>query len=66
MVMQEPKSLEDASAFRFCGLVLDARRRLLLDGERPLPLSGRALDILRVLLEHPGELVGKQTLMARV
>nr|WP_288479863.1 winged helix-turn-helix domain-containing protein [uncultured Pseudomonas sp.] len=66
MVMQEPKSLEDASAFRFCGLVLDARRRLLLDGERTLPLSGRALDILRVLLEHPGELVGKQTLMARV
>nr|WP_295515786.1 winged helix-turn-helix domain-containing protein [uncultured Pseudomonas sp.] len=64
--MQEPKSLEDASAFRFCGLVLDVRRRLLLDGERPLPLSGRALDILRVLLEHPGELVDKQTLMARV
>ncbi|KTT50212.1 transcriptional regulator [Pseudomonas oryzihabitans] len=58
--------MEDASAFRFCGLVLDARRRLLLDGERPLPLSGRALDILRVLLEHPGELVGKPTLMARV
>ena len=66
MVMQEPKSLEDASAFRFCGLVLDTRRRLLLDGERPLPLSGRALDILRVLLEHPGELLGKPTLMARV
>ncbi|MCD4866172.1 winged helix-turn-helix domain-containing protein [Pseudomonas sp. PLB05] len=64
--MQELKSLEDASAFRFCGLVLDARRRLLLDGERVLPLGGRALDILRVLLQHPGELVGKQTLMARV
>lgn len=66
MVMQELKSLEDASAFRFCGLVLDARRRLLLDGERVLPLRGRALDILRVLLEHPGELVDKQTLMTRV
>lgn len=66
MVMQELKSLEDASAFRFCGLVLDARRRLLLDGERVLPLRGRALDILRVLLEHPGELVDKQILMTRV
>ncbi len=64
--MQELKSLEDASAFRFCGLVLDTRRRLLLDGERVLPLGGRALDILRVLLQKPGELVGKQTLMARV
>ncbi|QDD91018.1 transcriptional regulator [Pseudomonas oryzihabitans] len=66
MVMHELKPLAEAGAFRFCGLTLDPRRRLLLDGERPLPLGGRALDILRVLLEQPGELIDKQTLMARV
>lgn len=66
MVMHELKPLAEAGAFRFCGLTLDPRRRLLLDGERPLPLGGRALDLLRVLLEQPGELIDKQTLMARV
>ncbi len=66
MVMHELKPLAMADAYRFCGLTLDPRRRLLLDGERPLPLGGRALDLLRVLLEQPGELIDKQTLMARV
>ncbi|KTT13584.1 transcriptional regulator [Pseudomonas oryzihabitans] len=66
MVMHELKPLAEASAYRFCGLILDPRRRLLLDGERPLPLGGRALDILRVLLERPGELIDKPTLMAQV
>ncbi len=66
MVMHELKPLAMAGAYRFCGLTLDPRRRLLLDGERPLPLGGRALDLLRVLLEQPGELIDKQTLMARV
>ena len=39
---------------------------LLLEGEKPLPLGSRALEILIVLLERPGELVSKQELMARV
>jgi len=64
--MHEFKPLDETSAFRFCGLVLYPRRHLLLDGERPLPIGGRALAILRVLLEQPGELVAKQTLIARV
>ncbi|MEH3022319.1 MAG: winged helix-turn-helix domain-containing protein [Pseudomonas oryzihabitans] len=64
--MHELKPLDETSAFRFCGLVLHPRRHLLLDGERALPLGGRALEVLRVLLEHPGELVDKQTLIARV
>ena len=39
---------------------------LLLEGDRPAPVGSRALEILIVLLERPGELVSKQELMARV
>ena len=39
---------------------------LLLEGDKPVPLGSRAMHILTVLLERPGELVSKQELMARV
>jgi DNA-binding winged helix-turn-helix (wHTH) protein len=39
---------------------------LLLEGDKPVFLGSRALEILTVLLERPGELVSKQELMARV
>jgi DNA-binding winged helix-turn-helix (wHTH) protein len=39
---------------------------LLLEGDKPVPLGSRAMHILNVLLERPGELVTKQELMARV
>jgi DNA-binding winged helix-turn-helix (wHTH) protein len=39
---------------------------LLLEGDNPVPLGSRALQILIVLLERPGELVSKRELMARV
>jgi DNA-binding winged helix-turn-helix (wHTH) protein len=39
---------------------------LLLEGNKPVPLGSRALQILIVLLERPGELVTRQELMARV
>jgi DNA-binding winged helix-turn-helix (wHTH) protein len=39
---------------------------LLLEGDKPMPLGSRALQILIVLLERPGKLISKQELMARV
>lgn len=39
---------------------------LLLDGGKPVPLGSRALEVLIVLLERPGELITKQDLMTRV
>jgi DNA-binding winged helix-turn-helix (wHTH) protein len=39
---------------------------LLLEGDKPVSLGSRALEILTVLLERPGELVSKEELMARV
>jgi DNA-binding winged helix-turn-helix (wHTH) protein len=41
-------------------------RFLLLEGEKPVALGSRSLEILIVLLERPGELISKQELMARV
>jgi DNA-binding winged helix-turn-helix (wHTH) protein len=42
------------------------RQRLLLEGEKPLRLGSRALDILIALVECPGELVSKKELMTRI
>ena len=39
---------------------------LLLEGDKAVPLGSRALEILIVLLERPGDLVSKQELMGRV
>jgi DNA-binding winged helix-turn-helix (wHTH) protein len=39
---------------------------LLLEGDKPVRLGSRALEILVVLLERPGELVSKEQLMGRV
>jgi predicted ATPase/DNA-binding winged helix-turn-helix (wHTH) protein len=41
-------------------------QRLLLDGETPVRLGSRALELLIALVERPGELVGKEELIARV
>src|ERR1700739_4253137 len=39
---------------------------LLLEGDKPVPLGSRALEILIALLERRGELVSRQELVARV
>jgi DNA-binding winged helix-turn-helix (wHTH) protein len=41
-------------------------RRLLLEGNEPVHLGSRALDLLIDLIERPGEVVGKSELIARV
>ncbi|WP_456362507.1 ATP-binding protein [Pseudomonas syringae] len=42
------------------------QQRLVLDADQPLRLGSRALDILLVLLEQPGEVISRQHLMNRV
>jgi DNA-binding winged helix-turn-helix (wHTH) protein len=39
---------------------------LLLEGDKPVPLGSRAMHILMVFLERPGQLVTRQELVARV
>jgi predicted ATPase/DNA-binding winged helix-turn-helix (wHTH) protein len=45
---------------------LKPARRQLAVGDRPLPLGGRALDLLIALVERAGEVVSRRELMARV
>lgn len=53
-------------AYSFGSFRLLPSRQLLLEGERPVRLGHRSLEILTALVERPGELVTKAELMARV
>ena len=54
--------------YEFGDFRLDAARRLLLpkNGERALPLTARAFDTLLYLVERPGKLLSKATLMSAI
>ncbi|APC18801.1 transcriptional regulator [Pseudomonas frederiksbergensis] len=41
-------------------------QRLVMEGDQPLRLGRRSMDILLILLEHAGNVVSKQQLIARV
>ena len=58
--------LDSERAIYFGSFQLFPAQRLLLEGRKPLRVGSRALDILLVLVERPGELIGKEELMARV
>lgn len=51
--------------FLFGPFSLFPERQLLLRGDTPVRLGGRALDLLTALVERPGEVVEKSSLMAR-
>ena len=53
------------TSFSFGPFTLVPSRQLLLQGEVPVRIGGRALDILTALVERPGELVSKRELMVR-
>ena len=55
----------EAETYVFGSFQLIPRRRLLLDGGRPVPIGGRALDILAVLIEAAGETVSNSQITAR-
>src|ERR1700732_1069951 len=52
-------------AFLFGSFRLLPRQRLLLSGDEPVHLGGRALDILIALVERAGDLVSKKEFTAR-
>lgn len=55
-----------ASEILFGPFRLRPKEFLLLEGDKPVTVGSRALEILVVLLERPAELVSKQELMGRV
>jgi DNA-binding winged helix-turn-helix (wHTH) protein len=52
--------------FAFGPFLLRPEQQSLLKMEAPVKIGGRALDILTALVEKPGELVDKRTLISRV
>jgi predicted ATPase/DNA-binding winged helix-turn-helix (wHTH) protein len=64
--MADPAAVSVERSFSFGSFRLLPSRRLLLDGETPVRLGSRALEILIALIERPGELVGKEELISRV
>jgi predicted ATPase len=56
----------DGGAISFGPFRLLVGQRLLLDGEKPVRLGGRAFDILAALVERAGEVVSKDELIAHV
>lgn len=60
------KAVPPQRSFAFGLFLLRPEQQLLLKQEAPVKIGGRALDILTALVEKPGELVDKRTLIARV
>src|ERR1700741_2361361 len=56
----------DERSISFGSFRLLATQRLLLEGDKPVRLGGRAFDILAALVERAGEVVTKETLIALV
>ncbi|WP_213772720.1 winged helix-turn-helix domain-containing protein [Bradyrhizobium sp. dw_78] len=61
-----PENLNGDFALLFGPFRLFTKQGLLLEGDKPVRLGSRALDILIVLVEAAGELISKNELMARV
>jgi predicted ATPase/DNA-binding winged helix-turn-helix (wHTH) protein len=54
------------TSFSFGPFTLVSEKRLLLEGDVPIRIGDRALDILLALVERPGDIVHKEELFARV
>ena len=64
--MNSVRELNNETVLHFGPYAFHLRQRLILDGDRPLRMGGRALDILQILVEHAGNVVTKGELIARV
>ncbi|VVO27220.1 ATP-binding protein [Pseudomonas fluorescens] len=64
--MNSLRDLNSDAVLRFGPYAFHPRQRLILEGDRPLRMGGRALDILQVLVERAGNVVSKDELIAHV
>jgi predicted ATPase/DNA-binding winged helix-turn-helix (wHTH) protein len=65
-VFPNPVPVETGSEISFGSFRLQLARQLLLQGDKPVRIGGRALDILILLVERAGSTVSKDELFARV
>jgi len=59
----QPTRAETLNEVSFGPFRLLAAQFLLLEGDKPVPLGSRALEILIALLKRPGQLISKEELM---
>ena len=64
--MRDLEPIGSDTVLRFGRFELHPQRRLLLDGDRPLPIGARALDILLVLVGSAGKIVSKEAIISQV
>jgi predicted ATPase/DNA-binding winged helix-turn-helix (wHTH) protein len=64
--MNNLQAMDANGTVRFGAYAFHRQQRLLSKAGWPVPLGGRALDILAVLLEAPGQFISKATLIERV
>ncbi|MBV6821646.1 winged helix-turn-helix domain-containing protein [Pseudomonas sp. PD9R] len=64
--MNSLRDLNIDTVLHFGPFAFHLNQRLVLEGDQPLRLGGRALDILQVLVERAGSVVSKDELIAQV
>jgi DNA-binding winged helix-turn-helix (wHTH) protein len=64
--MSDHRNPEPKDVLSFGPFSLFVAARLLKKGDEPIPLGGRALDILIALAERPGEIVTRHALISTV
>jgi predicted ATPase/DNA-binding winged helix-turn-helix (wHTH) protein len=64
--MNSLRDINSDAVLRFGPYAFHLHQRLILEGDRPLRMGGRALDILQVLVERAGSVVSKDALIAHV
>lgn len=64
--MNDLQAISADGTVRFGAYAFHRQQRLVSKSGWPVPLGGRALDILAVLLEAPGQFISKATLIERV
>ncbi|MHC8321075.1 ATP-binding protein [Pseudomonas sp. GB2N2] len=64
--MNSVRDISCDAVLQFGPYAFHLQQRLILDGDRPLRMGGRALDILQVLVQRAGTVVSKDELIALV
>jgi predicted ATPase/DNA-binding winged helix-turn-helix (wHTH) protein len=64
--MSRPLDARSGQSFSFGPFLFTPDRQLLLENDKPIRIGSRALELLAVLLERPGELFTKDELISRV
>lgn len=64
--MRAETPFDTATVLQFGRFQFHPYSRQLLQGERPVQVGSRALDILRVLIARPGEIIPKESIIAQV